>query len=79
VDNQANDNRAEEMKFLHDAVQSHPASFRLLEKFPLRLEYGVPGNWGRVWLWQFTGELPSGPSEIPVVVPTAGLSIEPAQ
>jgi len=43
------------------------------------LEYGTPGYFGRIWLWKFTGKLPRGPSEIPVVVPTADLSIEPAK
>jgi Dolichyl-phosphate-mannose-protein mannosyltransferase len=72
-----NDNRAEEMKFLHEIMRSHPATFQLLGEFPLHLEYGIPGYFGKVWLWKFTGELPGGPSEIPVVVPTADLSIKP--
>jgi hypothetical protein len=77
LDDRTNDSRAPEMKLLDDIMRSHPASFRLLQEFPLRLDYGLPGFSGRVWLWQFTGELPSGPSEIPVVVPTADLSIQP--
>lgn len=76
-DYQKNDNRAAEMKFLHEIMQSQPATFQLLEEFPLRLEYGNPGYSGKIWLWKFTGQLPSGPSEIPVVIPTADLSIEP--
>jgi hypothetical protein len=72
-----NDNRAEEMRFLDQIMRSHPATFQLLGEFPLHLEYGNPGYFGKLWLWKFTGELPSGPSEIPVVIPTADLSIEP--
>jgi 4-amino-4-deoxy-L-arabinose transferase-like glycosyltransferase len=72
-----NDNRAEEMKFLDEIMRSQPASFQLLGKFPVHFEYGNPGYSGNVWLWKFTGELPSGPSEIPVVIPTANLSIQP--
>jgi hypothetical protein len=77
LDYRKNDNRAEDMKFLHKIMQSQPATFQLLESFPLSLEYGNPGYCGKVWLWKFTGKLPSGPSEIPVVIPTADLSIEP--
>jgi hypothetical protein len=79
LEHRKNDNRAAEMKMLDEITKSDPASFRLLRKFPLRLEYGTPGYFGRIWLWKFTGKLPSGPSEIPVVVPTADLSIEPAK
>jgi hypothetical protein len=77
LDHRKNDNRAEEMKLLHEIMRLHPATFQLLEEFPLHLEYGIPGYFGKVWLWKFTGELPGGPSEIPVVIPTADLSIQP--
>ncbi len=79
LEHRKNDNRAAEMKMLHEIAKSDPASFQLIRKFPLRLEYGTPGYFGRIWLWKFTGKLPSGPSEIPVVVPTADLNIEPAK
>jgi hypothetical protein len=79
LEHRKNDNRAAEMKLLHEITESHPASFQLIGKFPLRLEYGTPGYFGCVWLWKFTGKLPGGLSEIPVVVPTADLSIEPAK
>jgi hypothetical protein len=65
------------MRLLHEIMRLHPATFQLLEEFPLHLEYGIPGYFGKVWLWKFTGELPGGPSEIPVVIPTADLSIQP--
>jgi hypothetical protein len=74
-----NDGRTEEMRLLDKTMRSHPATFQLLGKFPLHLEYGLPGYFGQVWLWKFTEELPGGPSEIPVVIPTADLTIEPAR
>ena len=79
LEHRKNDNRAAEMKMLHEIAKLDPASFQLIRKFPLHLEYGTPGYFGSIWLWKFTGQLPSGPSEIPVVVPTADLSIEPAK
>ncbi len=72
-----NDIRTAEMRLLDETIRSHSATFQLLGEFPLHLRDGFPGYSGRVWLWQFIGELPSGPSEIPVVIPTADLSIEP--
>jgi hypothetical protein len=58
-------------------MRSQPATYQLLGEFALHLEYGLPGYFGKVWLWKFTGQLPEGASEIPVVVPTADLSIVP--
>jgi hypothetical protein len=72
-----NDARTEEMKLLDETMRSRPTTFHLIEQFPLHLQYGIPGYFGRVWLWKFTGELPSGLSEIPVVIPTADLTIDP--
>jgi len=72
-----NDTRTAEMRLLDETIRSHSAIFQPLGEYPLRLQDGIPGYSGRVWLWKFTGELPSGPSEIPVVIPTADLSIEP--
>jgi dolichyl-phosphate-mannose-protein mannosyltransferase len=69
--------QTEEMRLLDETMRSHPASFQSLGEFPLHLQYGNPGYSGQVWLWKFTGELPRGPSEIPVIIPTANLSIEP--
>jgi len=76
-DDRRNDNRTAEMRLLDETMRSHSAAFQLLGKFPLHLQYGLPGNFGQVWLWRFTGELPGGASEIPVVIPTADLSIDP--
>jgi hypothetical protein len=72
-----NDARTEEMRLLDETIRSHPAAFHLIREFPLHLEYGVPGYFGQARLWKFMGELPAGPSEIPVVIPTADLTIEP--
>jgi hypothetical protein len=72
-----NDTRTAEMILLDETMRSHPAAFQLLGQFPLHIQYGNPGYFGQVWLWKFKGELPGGPSEIPVVIPTADLSIKP--
>jgi hypothetical protein len=72
-----NDNRTEEMRLLDETMRSQPATFQLLGQFPLHLQYANPGYFGQIWLWKFQGELSGGPSEIPVVIPTADLSIEP--
>ena len=29
---------------------------------------------GTIFVWEFLGDLPSGPSELPVLVPTAGMA-----
>ena len=63
--------RTEEMVLLHDTVQSQAGSFALIGEFPLLVEFGTPSHFGQVFLWKFLGELPEGPSEIPVIVPTA--------
>jgi hypothetical protein len=75
--NERKNDRTEEMKFLDETMRSHSAAFQLLGEFPLHLQYANPGYSGQVRLWKFTGELPGGPSEIPVVIPTANLSLEP--
>jgi len=75
--NHRQNDRTAEMKFLDETMRSHPAAFQLLGQFPLHLQYGNPGYFGQVWLWKFKGELPGGASEIPVVIPTADLSIDP--
>jgi len=79
LNHEKNDNRAQEMRLLDKVMRSQPATYQLLGEFALHLEYGRPGYFGKVWLWKFTGQLPEGASEIPVIVPTADLSIEPVR
>ena len=71
------DERTPEMILLHETLQSRPESFTLLAEFPLLIEYGIPGYTGKVFLWEFLGELPEGPSEIPIHIPTADMQLKP--
>jgi hypothetical protein len=52
-----------------------PNQFAVVDSFPVRLD-GV--NIGQVCIWRYLGELPAGPSELPVTIPTAGIIIKPA-
>lgn len=67
------DTRTEEMVLAHKLVSSTPAKFRLLAREALLVQYTVPGWRGTVYLWEFLEEVPDGPSELPIVIPTAGL------
>jgi len=70
------DTRAAEMVLLHDTLRSQPNRFLLLAEFPLLSEQGIVAYRGKVFLWEFRGELPDGPSEIPVQIPTADMHIK---
>ncbi|MDB4770636.1 glycosyltransferase family 39 protein [bacterium] len=68
-----------EMKIAHDTVVSAGDRFVLLEKRSFHEMNGRENvTRGVLWLWRYTGELPDGPSELPVVIPTAGLEIKRA-
>ncbi len=71
------DARTPEMILLHETLQSRPESFILLAEFPLSIEYGTPGYAGKIFVWEFLGELPEGPSELPIHIPTADMQLKP--
>jgi hypothetical protein len=78
------DSRQAEMILLDLALDMQSAGFALIAEFPLRSEYERKESTHRnltfrARLWRYTGELASGPSEIPVLVPTAGMAISPQQ
>jgi 4-amino-4-deoxy-L-arabinose transferase-like glycosyltransferase len=62
----------EDVRLAHAAAVASPRHFALLSQFPVRTDFGSPQE-AQVYLWEFTGELPPGPSEFEVVIPTAGL------
>jgi hypothetical protein len=63
-----------EMALVHDTARSVPGGFRLLGRFPLLIQYyNQSGRQGQVFLWEYLGELPASPSELPVPIPTADL------
>jgi len=72
------DDRPIEARLAHEAASSMPGRFEQLGRFPLLLETGTRRGDGRhveVFLWRYLGDLPEGPSELPVVIPTAGLEL----
>jgi hypothetical protein len=67
----------QEMALLHQVVRSRSDAFVLVDEHPLRLHYGKLITNCKVFIWKYTGELPAGASEIPVVVPTADMVFQP--
>jgi 4-amino-4-deoxy-L-arabinose transferase-like glycosyltransferase len=67
----------DEMSVTTRAVRSRPDAFAPVDSFWIQFgaRFRVPGAW--VQLWEYRHPLPDGPSEIPVVVPTARLTITP--
>lgn len=80
TDDPRRDDRTPEMVLAHEVAQSLPESFSLYGKFPLSINYAddlrtADPLTGQVFVWQFLEELPANPSELPVVVPTADLTL----
>lgn len=72
--------RPDEMRLVDDTVRAHPELFRPVGVFPVSVGYvnGIhAAAGGDVWVWEYLGEVADGPPELPVVVPTAGLSLRP--
>lgn len=69
------DAQTHEMILAQEVAQSRPDSFALLKTFPLLIDYENENLHCQVFVWKFLGELPAGPSELPIVVPTADLVI----
>jgi hypothetical protein len=71
------DDWTEENQLTQNAVDSRPELFTMIGEFPTRIDF-MPGEsrW-RVWLWAYRQQLPDGPSELPVVVPTAKMVLPP--
>lgn len=65
----------DEMKFMHMVAQSLPQYFLLKQQYPLNTDFQGEGHLGQVYLWEYLGEIPSGPSELPVHVPTAEMQL----
>src|SRR5262249_4622426 len=70
------DRRTDEMRLAHDAASSRTGTFRLLGTYPLLVQYDGAGSRDRLFLWEYMGDLPEGPSEIPLTIPTAGLQFD---
>ena len=70
------DYRPADMVLAHKTASSLPEQFELLDRLEIDDDI-IESRRSQVWLWRFLGELPPGPSNIPVVIPTAGLSFYP--
>jgi len=68
--------RPADMVLAHGTAISLPQHFTLIDRFELVFEDGGRRK-GEVYLWRFTGKLPPGLSEIPIVIPTAQWSFQP--
>jgi hypothetical protein len=66
-----------ETRILNEALTSNRNLFTLLDEFPLARKDRTSQRQGRVALWQFKGPLPEGASDLPVLVPTADLTLWP--
>ena len=69
------DDRPEEMRLAHDVISANAEDFQLIQRYPLLVHYSGPGVRYEVYLWKYKGELPAGPSELPVRIPTSGMSL----
>ena len=69
------DDRPADMLLAHETARSLPNEFTLLEEFSLLVDFGGHGRRYRIFVWEYRGPLPEGPSEVPVVIPTAGLEL----
>lgn len=69
-----------EFRLAHATALSRPGEFTLLKKFDLVLksrDMGAVQVNKEVYVWRFNGDLPPGKSDLPVVVPTASMTIQP--
>jgi hypothetical protein len=69
----AGPNETEEVALLRSVISHRRDLFQAAGEFPLRMYLNPPGENYRVSIWRYSGELPPGPSALPVLIPTAGL------
>ncbi|WP_182870606.1 ArnT family glycosyltransferase [Rhodopirellula sp. JC639] len=67
------DRRHADMVLLHTAALTENTQFSLIQRFPVTLDFGSH-RVEEAFLWRYEGELPAGPSELPVWIPTAKLN-----
>ncbi len=73
------DDRPHDMLLADRAVRASPDQFKLLDTFDLAITWGDSRRHSKLFFWQYLGELPPGASELPVVIPTAGIEYRPDQ
>lgn len=71
------DDRSQEMALAHEVARASPDALVLVGESPLLTEFGKRGGGEsyKIYIWKVARGVSAGPSEIPVVVPTAGLEI----
>jgi hypothetical protein len=71
------DIRYAEMILAQEATCAHRQSFALLGTYPWQLDFPSWHRTGRVLLWEFLEEPLDGPADLPTVIPTANLKLQP--
>ena len=71
------DKRTPEMVLAHEVAANNPSSFQLISEKQLLHEIERPGFRARIYVWKYTGSLPDGDSELPIVIPTANMTFSP--
>lgn len=75
--NRGGDYETEELALVLSVIRSNPHLFRQVGEYPLSIQFEGPVEVLTVGVWEYTGEVLPGPSELRVIVPTAGLEIPP--
>ncbi len=73
------DERYPEMKLADEAVRAAPQDFKLILSIPLEISLSQFPRTIPIYLWEYQGELPPGPSELVIPVPTAGMVLKPSE
>ena len=60
----------------HQAAESLPGHFTLVQSFPLLIEYGRVGQQAEAFIWEYLGEFHDKPARIKASIPTAGLEFK---
>ena len=61
----------EENRLALRTLLESPNDFRLLDSYPLFVEFERPGRRWKVHLWEYLGKFPDGPADFSVVIPTS--------
>jgi hypothetical protein len=73
------DNRPYDFVLAEEMIRKHAPHFTKRGEGALSWQFGPGQHAASVTLWEYTGELPAGPSELKLVVPTADIVIDPVK
>ena len=76
-DSDVDDHFVTDMRIAARNVAALPQDFAPVDSFWIDFAgvWPAPNMW--VYLWKFQHQLPAGPSEIPITIPTAGMTFRP--